>query len=184
MNYYGGKDLAKAFRQVRNNTMTIAGDIPEDKYDFRPAPGSRTVAQTLIHIANGPSFQYHLHAEAKLSSVEGFDFMSFMEPIRAQEQQPHTKAQIIEKLTTGADQIETWMNGLTDEFLAETVSFPPPMTPPVKTRFEMIMSIKEHEMHHRGQLMVVERMLGITPHLTRAREANLERMRQEAAVKG
>jgi len=31
----------------------------------------------------------------------------------------------------------------------------------------MIMGMKEHEMHHRGQLMLIERMLGITPHLTR-----------------
>ena len=26
-------------------------------------------------------------------------------------------------------------------------------------------------MHHRGQLMLIERMLGITPHLTRENEA-------------
>jgi len=26
-------------------------------------------------------------------------------------------------------------------------------------------------MHHRGQLMLVERMIGITPHLTREQEA-------------
>ena len=32
------------------------------------------------------------------------------------------------------------------------------------------MSVKEHEMHHRGQLMLIERMLGIVPHLTRARQ--------------
>jgi uncharacterized damage-inducible protein DinB len=31
----------------------------------------------------------------------------------------------------------------------------------------MILSVKEHEMHHRGQLMLVERILGIVPHLTR-----------------
>jgi uncharacterized damage-inducible protein DinB len=31
----------------------------------------------------------------------------------------------------------------------------------------MLMSIKEHEMHHRGQLMLIERMVGIVPHLTR-----------------
>ena len=41
------------------------------------------------------------------------------------------------------------------------------MTPPSKTRFEMLLSTKEHEMHHRGQLMLIERMLGIVPHLTR-----------------
>jgi uncharacterized damage-inducible protein DinB len=31
----------------------------------------------------------------------------------------------------------------------------------------MILGTKEHEMHHRAQLTVVERMLGIVPHLTR-----------------
>jgi uncharacterized damage-inducible protein DinB len=46
-------------------------------------------------------------------------------------------------------------------------------TPPFKSRFEMILSVKEHEMHHRGQLMVIERMLGIVPHLTREREARM-----------
>jgi hypothetical protein len=34
-------------------------------------------------------------------------------------------------------------------------------------------------MHHRGQLMLIERMLGITPHLTRARE---ERARAQATA--
>jgi uncharacterized damage-inducible protein DinB len=31
----------------------------------------------------------------------------------------------------------------------------------------MLMGVKEHEMHHRGQLMLIQRLLGITPHLTR-----------------
>ena len=44
---------------------------------------------------------------------------------------------------------------------------PPGAEPSSRTRFDMILSVKEHEMHHRGQLMLIERMLGITPHLTR-----------------
>jgi uncharacterized damage-inducible protein DinB len=42
--------------------------------------------------------------------------------------------------------------------------------PTTKSRFEMLLGAKEHEMHHRAKLMVVERLLGIVPHLTRARE--------------
>jgi uncharacterized damage-inducible protein DinB len=42
----------------------------------------------------------------------------------------------------------------------------------VKSRFEMLVGTKDHEMHHRGQLMVMERMLGIVPHLTRGRQAH------------
>ena len=48
-----------------------------------------------------------------------------------------------------------------------------------QTRLNSLHSPKEHEMHHRGQLMLIERMLGITPHLTRQRE---ERARQQTAV--
>ena len=39
MNYYGAKEIAASFRTVRNNTLKIAEDIPEDKYSFRPAEG-------------------------------------------------------------------------------------------------------------------------------------------------
>jgi uncharacterized damage-inducible protein DinB len=32
----------------------------------------------------------------------------------------------------------------------------------------MILSLREHEMHHRAQLMLMERLVGVMPHLTRA----------------
>jgi len=35
----------------------------------------------------------------------------------------------------------------------------------------MLLGVKEHEMHHRSQLMLIQRQLGIVPHLTRARAA-------------
>ena len=59
---------------------------------------------------------------------------------------------------------------MSDAQLAEQVAFPAPIQPPSRSRFEMLLSVKEHEMHHRGQLMLIERMLGIVPHLTRARQ--------------
>jgi len=43
------------------------------------------------------------------------------------------------------------------------------------------MAIKEHEMHHRGQLMVVERILGIKPHLTRNMEERIAQMQAAKA---
>ena len=56
-------------------------------------------------------------------------------------------------------------------------------TPPTKSRFEMILSVKEHEMHHRGQLMLVERMIGIVPHLTRDMQARMAQMQAQQASK-
>src|SRR5208282_2086070 len=51
LNYYGAKELAESFRTVRKNTITIAQEIPEEKYSFRPAPNTRTVGELLAHIA-------------------------------------------------------------------------------------------------------------------------------------
>ena len=56
MTYYGGKELADSFRTVRKNTIQVAEDIPEDKYDFKPSPDSRTIAQTLVHLAVSTTF--------------------------------------------------------------------------------------------------------------------------------
>jgi len=43
-----------------------------------------------------------------------------------------------------------------------------------KSRFEMLINSKEHYMHHRAKLMVIERLLGIVPHLTRNRQGPQE----------
>ena len=63
MTYYGGKELADAFRTVRKNTIRIAQDIPEDKYGFKPTPESRSIAETLAHIATLTMFQMMLHGD-------------------------------------------------------------------------------------------------------------------------
>ena len=182
MNYYGAKDIAASFRTVRNNTLKIAEEIPEDKYGFQAAEGTRTVAQTLIHISNLAKFQFAIHRDTVLSTMEGFNFMAFMGPIAASEQEPMTKAQIIARLTAAADEYENFVKGLSDDFLGQVVSMPPGGSPPSRSRFDMVIAVKEHEMHHRGQLMLMQRMIGITPHLTREQQARMAAM-QAAAQK-
>ncbi|MCU1336920.1 MAG: DinB family protein [Bryobacterales bacterium] len=177
MNYYSAKDLAAAFRTVRNNTIKIAEEIPEDKYSFQAASDSRTVAQTLVHIALGTRFATVIHGEQKLNTLVGFNFYSFMHPMLAEEQKSRSKAEIVQLLRTSGDQFAKWLEGLSDAFLGEQVSFPEGAQPPAKSRFEMLLGVKEHEMHHRAQLMVLERMLGIVPHLTREQQARIAAMR-------
>ena len=181
MNPYGAKDIAASYRVVRNNTLKIAEDIPEEKYSFRPAEGCRTVAQIFLHIANMHRFAFAIHRDNVRTTMEGFDFMGFIAPMIASEQETLTKAQIIERLKATGDEFESWVKTLPDEFLAQSVMMPPGGTPPSKTRFELLIAVKEHEMHHRGQLMLIERMLGITPHLTRAQEARRAEMMAAAA---
>ena len=183
MTYYGAKEIAASFRVVRNNTLKIAEEIPEEKYSFRPAEGCRTVAQTLIHISNVHKFALLINRDEVRSTMEGFDFMAFIGPMIASEQQALTKAEIIARLTVGGDEFESWVKTLPDDFLAQAVTMPPGGTPPSRTRFDMLISVKEHEMHHRGQLMLIERLIGITPHLTREQEARRASMMAAAVAK-
>jgi uncharacterized damage-inducible protein DinB len=174
MTYYGPKELAASFRTVRKNTIQIAEEIPEDKYGFSATPDTRTVAQSLVHIALSPRIQHQIQSQ-KLSTLAGFDFPAAFGAMMAEAEKPRTKAEIIALLTTEGEKIAAYLEGLSDSFLGESVSMPQPEVPS-RTRFEMLMSMKEHEMHHRGQLMLVERMLGITPHLTRAMQAHMAAM--------
>ena len=180
MNYYGGKELAESFRTVRKNTLSIAQDIPEDKYDFRPMKETRSVGELFAHIALAPKFQQKIHAEERRTTLAGFDFPSLMQRMIAEEKTPRTKAQVIALLTKDGETWAKWMEGLDDNFLGEVITMPPGGTPPARTRFDMILSVKEHEMHHRGQLMLIERILGIVPHLTRRMQ---ERLAANAARK-
>ena len=173
MTYYGAKELAASFRTVRKNTVVIAEEIAEDKYVFKLDPECRNVAQLLTHIAIAYKIQHQVHAVERRTTLEGFDFPSWMQRLAGEAQQPRSKKQIIQLLRSNGEEWAGWLDGLSDPFLAEQVNMPTGMTPATKSRLEMLLSVKEHEMHHRGQLMLIERMLGIVPHLTREMQARM-----------
>ena len=90
---------------------------------------------------------------------------------------PRTKAEIIDVLQRSAEAFASFLDDLSEGALGESVLMPGSQA--AKSRLEMLLSVKEHEMHHRGQLMLTQRLIGLTPHLTRQRE---ERMRQRQAA--
>ena len=182
MTYYGGKELAAAFRTVRDNTIKIAEEIPESKYDFRPAPETKSVAMTLAHLAVVPGFQHQVQ-DTKVTDLATVNFGELFQKFQADESKPRTKDELIAYLKSEGDRFATFLEGLPESFLAEEVKFPPGAQPATKTRFEMIMGVKEHEMHHRGQLMLIERMVGVVPHLTREMQARMAEMNAQAAGK-
>lgn len=175
MNLYGPKQLADSMRTVRKNTILIAEDIPERDYGYRPTPESRSVAETLVHIASLSRFDHFLHEKEHLSSLEGFDFGAFIKKSEIEEKRPRSKSEVVALLLKEGDQWCQWVEGLPESLLSEQVRMPGGA---LKSRFEMLLGTKEHEMHHRGQLMVTERLLGIVPHLTRNRQP----VRGKAAV--
>jgi uncharacterized damage-inducible protein DinB len=181
MNYYGGKELADSFRTVRKNTIQIAEDIPEDKYDFKPSPESRTVRQTLVHMAVATTFPMMLHGER--IPIEKIDFAEYMKKVGADEAKPRNKAEIVALLKDSGEKYAAMVEKLDEPFIAEVLTFQAGAQPPSRTRFDMLLAAKEHEMHHRGQLMVMQRMIGVVPHLTRLQQERMARMQAQAAAR-
>lgn len=168
MNLYGPKQLAESIRTVRRSTVLIAEDIHEDDYVYRPVVGSRTVAEILAHIAYFSRFDRFLHEEERVTAMDTFDLGKLLKEAESEEKKLRTKAKLVDWLKESGESWAQWVELLPEPFLAEGIT---QRNGSLKTRFEMILGTKEHEMHHRGQLTVVERMLGIVPHFTRNRPA-------------
>ena len=166
---YGGKDMAASFRTVRRNTIQIASDIPEDKYGFRATPETRSVAEELAHMAAATLWVVQAHEVDRTTFINYEDFGAYMTRTAAVAETLTAKTDLINALTKNGEEFAAFLERMPDDQLAERVGFPPPIQPSSKSRFEMLLGTKEHEMHHRAKLIVLERLLGIVPHLTRAR---------------
>ena len=168
---YGPKELADSFRTVRRNTIQIAEDIPEEQYGYRATPEVRSVAEELAHVVAATWWHQQVHGADKKAFITFEEFGAFMARTGEIERGLSTKGHIVDALRREGEQFAQFLEALTTEVLAERVGFPPPVQPSTKSRFEMLLAAKEHEMHHRARLMLIERLLGIVPHLTRARQA-------------
>src|SRR5207244_2656148 len=118
---------------VRANTVKIAEEIPENKYDFQASPDVRTVAQMLVHIALSPTIALYMQGN-KVTDFKTVKFMEVFGPVMAEEKNPRSKAEIIALLKSEGEKFATFADGLSDAFLAETVTMMPGQQPATKTR--------------------------------------------------
>jgi uncharacterized damage-inducible protein DinB len=174
MNYYGSKDMAESWRTVRKNTIQAAEEIPADQYHFKAAPDTMSVAEMLAHLATATHWAQTLHFTEKKTAVTMEDFGRYMGEAGKASAALTAKDAIIGALRAHGDAFAAQLEGASDAFLGERVELPMGS----KTRFEMLLGVKEHEMHHRAQLFLIQRMIGIVPHLTRARQQRMQAQAQ------
>ena len=163
MSLYGIRQLTDSVRAVRANTILMADDIPESQYGFRATPAGRSVAETLVHIAWLATSDRILHEEERLAAVERFDFPALLRKSEVEEKRPRSKADILELLRTEGERQARWLEQLPETFLAERVKLPGDGS---VSRFEMLVATKEHELQHRAQLTVIDRLIGVVPRFT------------------
>jgi uncharacterized protein YndB with AHSA1/START domain/uncharacterized damage-inducible protein DinB len=160
---YGVRQLTDGMRAVRTNTILMADDIPESQYDYRPTPVSRSIAETLVHIAWLSTADRILHEEEHLDALEGFDFPALLRKSEVEEKRRRSKADILELLRTEGERQVRWLEQQPEAFLSERVQLPGGGS---VSRFEMLLATKEHELQHRAQLTVIDRLIGVVPRFT------------------
>ena len=160
---YGTRHLVAGLRAVRANTIRMAEDIPDEQYPYRATPGTRSIAETLVHIAWLWKSDRAIHEESRITTVEGYDFVALMSTSTVEEKRRWTKAEIIQHLAAEGERHAAWLESRPDGYMAERVQLGDGAS---ISRFEWFLATKEHELQHRAQLTVLQRLIGIAPRFT------------------
>lgn len=154
-------DLINGWKEVRSGLIQEVEQIPADQFTFRATAETRTVAELLQHLIETQKFivgeacrqdaslvrrpfAEHIKEYAPgVSSVT--DKEGLLELLRS------TMVSAEEILRSHAEQLNDTIIGIDGK---------------PKTKIGVLNFIVSHEMYHRGQLTVYERLLGIEPQLT------------------
>lgn len=155
-----------SFRAVRNNTLQVARDIPAEQYGFRPAASHSSVLEFFRNLVRATEFMTSvaLHPETvDLRDPAGRDAAVAAHTFSPW-QTLADKDEVVKTLAASFSEIERRVNAADDALLQSKFTAPDGAE---KIRLWQINCAKEQEMVIRGQLMLVERILGIVPHTTR-----------------
>jgi uncharacterized damage-inducible protein DinB len=150
-----------SWREVRAGLIDEASQIPDDQFSFRAADGMRSVAELLQHLVESQKF---LVGEACRPDTNLMR-KSFAENIK--DYAPNVrdatdKIAIIKLLETAMEECESQLREHADEMKNTMKRFDGKQM----TKLAFMSFAIAHEMYHRGQLTVYERLLGIEPMLT------------------
>lgn len=144
--------FAEYLNTFNGSAEKIAGlgeAIPEDKYDWRPAEGVRSVKESMMHVAGANFF---------LATRLGADLPEDLD-VRTLETMIEGKEKALKVLMRSFDHVRTAVGALTQEDLGKEVDvFGNP-----GNIMRVMMIISEHMAEHQGQLIAYARMNDVVP---------------------
>jgi uncharacterized damage-inducible protein DinB len=155
------ENIITSWREVRSGLIDEAAQIPADKFSFQAAEGMRSVAQLLQHLVESQKF---LVGEACRPDTNLMR-KSFAEQIKdyaPNVRDVNDKDGILNLLGTAMDDAEKQLLGASEEMKNMMTRFDGKQM----SKLGFLSFAIAHEMYHRGQLTVYERLLGIEPKLT------------------
>ncbi|HMG36427.1 MAG TPA: DinB family protein [Blastocatellia bacterium] len=153
--------LINGWKDVRNGFLEEVELVPADKFDFKPADECRSLAELLQHIVQT---QRVLVGElCRPDTNLGKGFPALIAEHASGVDSINDKEGLIKSLAESMDDAALKIQGFGAEALNEpTTRFDGKQSPKV----EFLNFIMAHEMYHRGQFTVYQRLLGIEPALT------------------
>jgi uncharacterized damage-inducible protein DinB len=148
-------DILLAFDRYKGQVLQLAKAIPEDKYNWRPAPGVRSTAEVFAHIALG----VELMVDIALEQPAQEELKKRFPGQRLKENEARSKAQTISLLEQYFAAARKRIEPLRAGMLGRDASF---FGQPTTVRGILAMA-DAHIAEHLGQLIAYARMNGIVP---------------------
>ncbi len=134
-------------------SLELLEKIPAEQLDFRPTPDQMSIRQQYQHIAGN---MFTLSRRFLEQPMDAAAHSSLQERLQNQEASLTDIAQLLREAHAFAHEA---VAALSEAALEEKVDF---FAGP-KTRRQILWVLQDHATHHRAQLIVYARLLGLTP---------------------
>jgi uncharacterized damage-inducible protein DinB len=155
------ESIIESWREVRNGLSDEANQVPAEKFSFQPTPDTRSVKQLLQHLVESQKFLVGEACRSDTNLMRG-SFADNVKLYAPNVREVDDKDELLNLLRTSMDDAASQLTAAADEMKNTMKRFDGKEMP--KLAF-MSFAIA-HEMYHRGQLTLYERLLNIEPVLT------------------
>ena len=153
--------LIKQWQDVRNGLIDEVEKIPDDQMTFRATPDTRSIAELLQHVVEtqkilvGETCREESNLLRQSFAAHGAEYAAGVRDVS-------DKQGLVDLLRSSMEEAAPAMHAQADRWDSEV----PGLTGKPTTKGATLTFAMSHEMYHRGQLTVYQRLLAIEPVLT------------------
>jgi uncharacterized damage-inducible protein DinB len=153
--------LIALWKECRLGLISEVEKISEDQFHFKATPETRSIAEVLQHVIQSQSFLVGETCRENTNLMRQ-SFPDHLKEYAGGVSAVSDKNGLLELLRSSMDNMESSMRSFADKLEEPMVRFDGKPT----EKIAFLTFAMSHEMYHRGQLTVYERLLNIEPALT------------------
>jgi uncharacterized damage-inducible protein DinB len=153
--------LIESWTEVRVGLIKEASQVPESQFSFRATPDTRSIMEVLQHVVQSQKMLVGESCRAE-TNLRRQSFADHLKEYAPEVAAIKDKNGLLELLRSSMETSEASIRSCGDGLEATMQRFDGKEV----TKLDFLNFAVAHEMYHRGQLTVYERLLGIEPALT------------------